>query len=534
MLRALIKPLGLFTLLWMLAIWVYAPVAGSHFTFDFVDWYFTYQQYGWKGLLTSFNDPSLHHVYHLFYFCAIQLLGFNAYAWVLLFTAMHAANASLMYYWLKGQFQDYGVLPAQQAALFSSLLFLLSPYQTETVAWGATIHYLLVMAEVWIILLLSKQADSVGRRATTLAVFALGMFTHEIIIVLPAVLLGFSLLGVSGYKSVGRVVKQLVLPMAAIVALYFLLNRLFLGQWVAHYGAETHLRFSLQDMTLALQRYAAKYLLFAGMLPDNIRQILYQPQWMIFVTPLALLFFGIVYFMIPSAKSSRTLWLAFAGASIVFLFPVLNLYFPFWIPIQGDRLGYLASPFLYALLFLVVWILAKRWTVIVMSLLLIISLFGLMQRTTSWQSASALMYKLEENFVSDTSKHTYILNLPDNLNGAYMYRNLGASKFAQAYRMRHGVNMNHHITEVLGYNLQSAHDSVRVQVVDSITLKVEFTRYGSWFWRNCQGAENYENDLLKVEIDEYGLSYLVQFKKKSPTDRFLYQAADRWIQVNDF
>ena len=100
--------------------------------------------------------------------------------------------------------------------------------------------------------------------------------------------------------------------------------------------------------------------------------------------------------------------------------------------------------------------------------------------------------QLENNFPIDTTKHYYILNLPDNYQGAYMFRCLGDSKFASTLKLKTQVDRTSQITEVLSYNLLQPFDSVKVSIVDSLKLKVELSNAGSWWWRYTVGANDPE------------------------------------------
>ena len=169
-----------------------------------------------------------------------------------------------------------------------------------------------------------------------------------------------------------------------------------------------------------------------------------------------------------------------------------------------------------------------------LGIFLFFEVYALHQNTNSWKQASILMKELEENFPADTSKHYYLLNLPDNYNGAYMFRCLGESKFAQTLRMRTSIDRTSQITEVLSYNLTQPEDSVIITVMDSTKLKIELSNSESWWWRYTVGATDYEDENVKVNLGSTGKSYSVEFKNKTDKDVFLYQVGNYWRIVQKF
>lgn len=532
----------LFVTYLILTLLLYRHTARARFVYDFIDWYFTYQQMGAEGLLHSFNDPSLHHVYHLFFYGCVKLFDKHPWAWQVVFCAIHALNATLLFrfleIWLrKGRFEHkLGV------AFFASVLFLISPYQTEVVVWGATIHYLLIVTIILLQLniLIGAFLISNTLRATLSAIlFATGLFTHEIIMVLPAVFLLFIIYSPKGvFNGISRLSLSVryVLPQVVIVLIYFLLNRLLLGKWIGHYGAAAHLKFNFYQQVAQLLKYMLKYVVLAPFLPNSYGNKLYGwTESSLMIWSLVVIFLAVAMGIHFKRNSNKWVfgWVLLIAA-IVMLFPVLNLYFPTWVNIQADRLGYVASTFIYSFICCLLYFVFNNKGQFILLFYGFVSVMCLRVNTQNWYCASTLQQQLEKDFPANPNAHYYILNLPDNFNGAYMFRSLGKSKLAASLKMKTNKNRSEDITEVYGYNLNTVSDSVIVNVVDSITLNVELSHWGNWFWKDCAGADNYENEELVTTLDEYKHSYKVTFKRKSANDIYLYQAGKRWQRVKGF
>lgn len=516
---------------------LYSNTLYSKFVFDFVDWFFTYQRQGWHGLIHSFNDPSLHHVYHLFFFSAVKLFGTNNFAWYILFCGLHTLNSFLLFIVLKLWLSENQVPRFFEISVFTALLFLVSPYQTEVVVWGATIHYLLVVCFALLVLHLTFLFVQTGNRKYLYGsyfLFFTGLFTHEIIMVLPAI--AFIMLWIAYPQKRFNLLPKTVLPQLMLIAFYFLLNKIVLGKWVAHYGAQTHLHFDWWQLQTAFAQYLCKYLLLTQFLSDASKNYLYTTienhhYRVLFICVFAVLLFAVAWYQ---KNVGAKLLLALFAISFIALFPVLNLYFPSWINIQADRLGYFGSMFLYSFLAVLVITAFRKFGFVLLSVFLCMEIYALHQNTNSWKQAGTIMEQLENNFPTDTTKHYYLLNLPDNYQGAYMFRCLGDSKFASTLKLKTQVDRTSQITEVLSYNLLQPTDLVKVTIVDSLKLKVELSNAGSWWWRYTVGANDYEDENVNVDIDDGGHFYTVSFKKKKEEDVFLYQAGGEWREVKSF
>ena len=80
----------------------------------------------------------------------------------------------------------------------------------------------------------------------------------------------------------------------------------------------------------------------------------------------------------------------------------------------------------------------------------------------------------------------------------------------------------------LMYNLHTKDDGVKVEQTGPGQLKVEFTQWGNWWWRNGIGASNYENEIFKVTNN--GHHYLLDLKVPHEDFTFIYQVGSKWYE----
>ncbi len=531
-----LKGLGLFLLFFGITFILYLPTVHSKFVFDFVDLYFDYQKGGF-GDLFSRHGISSNLVSRAIIYSLISIVGLNDWIWFTISMAVHSLNALLFYLVAIKLLTNVKHTQAILVAFVTALLFLVLPYHTEVLVWGGAFNYLLVSLFVLLhsnfMMWFLKNNDL---RSAMLAIisFSLAVFSHEWgLFLLPAdlILLVFYF-GSNQTKTSARSFVFL-LVMLIITVVYFY-NQFLHGQIIGHYGAETHLRLNPASLLQALFKYILKLLLFQELFPYSIQNAVYisfekKSVLILLLGCFVLLLLTGIWLCL---KNKQKAGLLFTGLLLfaIFLFPVLNLYFPYWTQIQGDRYCYLPSAFFYLSVLSLLFQKHKSMAILFCWFFIFSSLYFLHKKNENWDNAGHLASRLMQDFPKDSTKNFYLLNVPDNFNGAYMFRNLGKSCFAQTMRMRTGKDRNYQITDVQSYNLLSPYDSVIVSVLDSNTLHVELGSTGSWWWR----GQHLNNDFMSVSEDANGHSYNVMFKKKGNNDEFLYQTGPEWRRVINF
>jgi hypothetical protein len=539
------ESLFIFFAFWLITLAFYFKTRGAGFVTDEIGWLQSYKEIGWRGIFNAFNDKSLHYVYHLFGYALWKLFGLNGFGWMMAFVALHAAVATASYKVFKEIFSFTEVPSSSLAAFAGSLLFVVSPYQTEPMVWYACIHYLvcsffLFLAFRFLLIYLRE------KRKRFIAAFYLcffpALFTLEISFTFPVILFLFFLFGPERiFRNAGRIapVKIFVLPSLGLLICYLLLSSILRGSMVGHYGAAQHLNFNIPLITGNFAKYISKIFFLTQFASFDKRHALYSIfekekfGWLLFFL-LTLSAIAYVIFHGRMNAKFRLLFLLF-GFFLIALLPILNLYFSYIVNVEGDRFTYFASAFAYQLLAVTAFVLFRKWGWVVISAFLFFQIKFLLVNTESWSHSGLIQASLIEKFKWYDAKKIYLLNIPDNFRGTYMYRSFPPDNyFARTLALRDGKNIEERTSEVLEYNMDSISDSVRVEKISNTELKVSFAQPGNWWWRNGIGADHVIADHFEVKPDEGSYSYSLVFKDKLPGSVYLYQCAGNWREVKDF
>ncbi len=536
-----LKNLLLFLFFFTVTSILYISTIHSKFVFDFIDLVFDFQKRGWGDLGSLISGLSPYLVSKGVIFIALKIWGFNAYAWYVFSCLLHALNALLLFLFIERIFIHFDYQQPTIAAGLAAALFLVSPFHTEAVVWGGALNYLIVSVFVLlhfhVVFEFIKSGSKLHLAIAGLTLFA-AMFSHEWgLFLLPADFLLLFFLVDDFKKMLSSKYLLLVILLLTGIAYYFF-NQWLRGSLVGHYGAETHLNFKLQEIIPAFCKYLLKILLLFTLFPVRIQDKVYAIiQQVSVIHSLSLVFLLIAIaclVLIWKNKKKFGAMVFFFALFCVFVMPVLNLYFPYWINIHADRYCYLPSAFIYASCVAILFRSNSFLKFVLPSVGFVLSVWFLYSVNSSWSEAEKLTRQLERNFKWWDAKRVYILNLPDNFRGAYMYRNLRPSAFEGNFIKYNYLIPKTEIIEVLNYNLGECSDSVVVEKTNDAQLKVTLSKPGIWWWYKTLGAIDYETDKVKVDVDDSGHFYVVDFKQMQAGDVFLYQANGEWREVLNF
>ena len=494
------------------------------------------------GILDSFGFPALQPVLNAFLFIFYKAWGLNPLPWYLVFTSLHALNGFLAYRFGAALLETYSARAPRLIAFLGALFFLLSPYQSEVVTWRVCFNFLLssflVLSVLWLALAWAKQ----GRRRQLWAahsLFALALFTFELALAVPLACLALLLLFPPTQRSSGGLARQLQwlsIPQFSMLIAYFVLNRLILGAWVGHYGPAVHLKFRLGEILANYYRFGFKFLAFNRYWPhpwkEGLSGWLQEPA---LLYPLAL--FTVLGLLFALARFSR--WRGEGKASLLFLLlfifalaPAINLYFNYLLYIENDRYGYLASAFFFLGLSSLLSLL-PRWLYLSLSIgFIILSTLFLWRTNQYWKQSTALYYRLMDSFDWYDAPAVYLLNLPDNYQGAVLFRDFSGQgeAFRDALKYIKGKPYEGAIYEVAQYNLATPTDGVSVRRDSALHYTVEFNQWGNWWWRRGIGmGPGYDADTYSVESK--GHFYHLTLDSIQPGAVLLYQDKGEWREV---
>ncbi|MBK9336274.1 MAG: hypothetical protein IPM98_06680 [Lewinellaceae bacterium] len=530
--------LGLFFVL--LALVVYWPTRHAGFVMDWLGWQYAYDRGGWAGVPGSFGYPGLHPVLHLGNYTLYWLFGANSPVWYGVFAVLHGLNA-----WLLARLALR--LPLQVSApqrLFigaaSGLLFLLSPYAAEVVVWRVCLHYLLAL--LFALLAMHRTLDYLsqpGKRTwwQIQVLVLLALFTFEWSLVIPVLLLALVLVWFFAEKTRPplSLPGRLFAPQVGLWALYFLLNKIKIGDWVGHYGADTHLNIQPKYMMANMLRYVVKQFAFVRNWEHNAKMPLLENLEFgsaFWIGAGLVLLAAAAWLLFFRRLNTRLQW---AGAAFAWFFvallPVSNLYFYALQYSENDRYGYFASGFGWLGLLLLLSFLPKiLYRIIVVGLIAVSSWF-LLDINRCWAESEKICAGLVNDFRWYDRDEVIILASPDNYLGVFMFRIIGQiNGFNEALELRRGKPFEGKMWEAVQFNVVFPSYAVTAEK-DSTGLlyKVGFKQDGNWWWRNGIGATNYENDRYTFTMQQWHVEVLL--KEKRPNTAIIYPVGDKWIEV---
>ncbi len=524
------------------ALAVYWPTRHAGFVTDWLGWQYAYDRDGWAGVPLSFGYPGLHPVLHLANYTLYWLFGANSPVWYGVFAAIHGLNAWLLFRLALRLPLQVSVPQSLFIAGAASGLFLLSPYAAEAVVWRVCLHYLLAM--FFALQAMHHTLDYLSRPNATswwkIQVFVLlALFAFEWSLVIPVLLLVLVVVWYFSRKStvsLPALAGRLIAPQAALWTVYFLLNKFVIGDWVGHYGADTHLKITPQPMMANLLRYTVKQFGFGRHWDHFVKTQVFDglaAGWTFWLGTGIIVAGALLWLAFFRRLPARLQWSGAAFAwFFVALLPVSNLFFCYLMYSENDRYGYFATGFGWLGLALMLSFLPKILSRLVTIGLLGLSLYLLLGMNNRWAVSEQLYDDLVNRFDWYDRDEVIILGSPDNYHGVYMFRIIGKdSGFNEALELRRKKPFKGVIWEPVQFNMTAPADGIRVEADSSgLLYKVSFLQDGNWWWHSGIGATDYENDRYVFRVKPWFVE--VELKEKRSGTALIYPVDGHWVEVN--
>ena len=533
-LRKLIAPIAI-----LLSLGLYYKSSNYGLVTDYMGWLNKYRAGSWSDIIHCFNYPGLHQFFHLVNYSIYKITLGNTFGLYVIFAVTHGLVGYGVYRSLR-KFSEW--LQWQEGSLvafFAAVLFLVSPFQIEAVTWKACYHYLMVTglgSLSWIYLIRFLESGGNKNLAIHLLLFILALFTLEIALVIPGVF-GISYLIKSYVDSDKRIlVKGLYLSgiHALLLVGYFILTKCVVGDFVGHYGAEKHMVFTPSLIFGGAAKYLTKYTFFSHYFPFEIRYSIYDSlnslKWSV-MTLIPFLF--LLGYSVLKAKNNKS-WLGVGfgiSAFLIGVLPVLNLYFMNIHPYENDRYGYYASQFLYfgVISLIFIWIKKYKYSV---SILLIIAALILNRKTMKdVEVAGDVIQGLVDDFRWYETDHIVVTGLPENMNGAYMFRDFSEAGVAlkECLDWQGRKTYEGDVKVLSNYNIKNRKPHLTAKLIGKDTLEVWDIMPGSWFWRKGVGMNSFHKNGVKVEMKDS--HFIATFDDPHPEVIYITPEGDKWREV---
>jgi hypothetical protein len=400
---------------------------------------------------------------------------------------IHVLNAILVMQILKYLMMLSCVEKANRLApATAALIFLILPCHTESVSWisgrGDVVATFFVSSSILCYLMAYKEKvqEFVG---LSLAFFTLGLFSKENCIAIPILIIVVNLGIAFCNKNFCKDDRRLeLLPLSTIayfliiLIIYLAVRKLVVGEFIGGYGFSAHASFDVDKITFYAGRKLTK--LFV---PLDIIVWLDVPRYGILLRLLgsiaaalsvgAIMAYAAVGVRPGKNRSTERLLRTFSNNAHILIITFCCMMACFLGTLnlgialdstEADRHVYLASVFGAMMLAVIMAALLRRtrkaWIVLIV---IIIGYVGsLLTINSNWRTAgeiSTRVFKVLRDEISATP--VIITNLPDNLHGAYIWRN----GLVSALRLLgEKTASNPHVVVASWQNLVSPHDKTFV------------------------------------------------------------------------
>ena len=520
----------------------YYPSRNYGIVTDFLSWLYRYKAGSFGDILHCFEYPGLHQFFHLINYSVFKIVGTSHFGWYFFLALLHGVNGYCVLRFFQDLLHTYA--PERRlkyAPFFISILFVLYPFNLEAVVWKACLHYLII---TFLILIMMRSLIQYCRTGSTQSafiinlLFVLALFTLELSFAIPILTVTFLIFDhYSDFKTLPLKKKllQIVIPQFVLFGLYFALTKLAIGDYIGHYGADSHLVFTPEIILGNSWRYFFKNLGFVHFFPFPRKELVYstiisKPLVHWGLSFMAIIVLALIIWKWKSISNTIKLSALSLGSFFIVLAPVINLFFMWLLGYENDRYGYLSSLFfIAAVVFLISSIKNKIIRYGLLGLYTLVVLWGFAKMMSYAKITGEIQHRLLSSF--DFENHEgdlYILAAPDNFRGMYLFRDYTNDALAlkEALDFFQDKTVKANVIDVAQYNHHYLPDSIKVDFIDSTTLHVGFEQYNNWFWRNGIGLSDYETDDFKVE-KKPGF-YRFTMKEPKPDQLFIYPQAGYW------
>ena len=386
---------------------IYVPLLGNGFLSD--DYDSLYRIYIQKRILyKEFLRPMIDISFYFNYLIS----GLSAWSYYLFNITVHIINALLVFRLASG----YALFSKKDQWLFafwSGLLFLIYPFHNESIAWLS--GRLSSMACLFALISLILVNERNGKMASVLSAlfYILGLLCYESIIFLPVIILIIQWLK-------GRSVKNLLIQSGCwllVIFLYLFIRFSLSGEITGDYGSRLSDNHFLQKLLNAGKVFGRLFL------PGS------EHQGLLIALTIVICFFTVLItgFILKNKNLNRvykTKWIA------LMIFGLISLLIPIAFGIstrtsESDRLLYFPSCFLCMLLTSVILQIFRNTAVRLLwfSGISIYFLCFLEINNMRWVKASGAAESILEAVRNRGTKNVILINVPDELEGAFVFRN---------------------------------------------------------------------------------------------------------------
>lgn len=505
------------------------------FVDDYIGFEANYDKCGLLHYYSCSGSTNLRFFQHVFTFGIYKVFGSENIAWYFVYCTLHAIAACLSFVVIDKLLTLFEQKKSKEIAFFSALLFLISPYQTEVVVWRVCIQYIVVhicMMSSIILLLKQQKHYFFASLIVGVVLFIIALFSIEQAIMIPFVLLVIVIILRLAKKQNfnQKLFSPLFIMQLIVIAGFFLLSKIFYHKWIMHYGSQVFTHFISIDTFSRFVKYFLKYILLIRHWNFNTADDFYIDisKPIIFFSLVLLVVLFCIFSLIKIRKGNTTfaVFLLLMSLYAISLFPVLQLYYSTLLFVEGDRLGYISSAFIFAISIFLIYQLPKNIARFVLFFLVIMNSYFLIQTNLNWRTSQQILESYNNSYQFKARK-VFVLATPENYKGIYLIRTKAGLAEILKYRSDKIINQN--FVDVVHFNQCSFDDGIKVEKENDSTFIIGFTKTGNWFWRDALGASDYSNQDFKYRSAEWNSK--VTLRNFDPSqDIIIYPDSSKWKQ----
>lgn len=512
------QPIYLLLIYWVILSLIYFKAHPIVLTDDAFQFFVEYEKMGWGGFYQNYGFTSLYYVTHFANIVLYHIFKLNTEAWLLFFTFLHAVSSILLFQFVKTFAQQHQLKQAFYIGLFSSLWFLISPYQTEIICWVATLHYNLSMISfLGMSLFMMRHRENLSPYHTPLSLaYVFILLIMEVPLVFP--FCWFLILEGFHFNPLTSKHKKLWFSFLFLIGLYFMSTKLIKGSFIPHY-AEQHLsNHNVYQYALNYCRYVWKYLFLGHFIPERTRIYLYFEKWwvlwLLYGSAVGMLLVWRKKIPIPFVLKSILL-------SFMMLMPMINMFFMVERLNENSRLGYFFSFFIFTTAITLILLFPKVIRNIILFCVLVINFACTLKQAEDGAVAGKIYQSAIRNFPDLKTSKNYLLNLPNHYRGYYMFR--------EVWRLESALKFFKHRTysfiELNSINLLDANQKIYCNFETDTTIHLSHDGYGIYFMQSNYGATSRSKPWYDLQVDEWSIHETIQIKqyKKSETSFLIFE-----------
>jgi len=418
-------------------------------------------------------------------------------------------------------------------SLFSGFAFLILPSHTESVTWisGRTdIIATFFCLSSFLTYLFYKQYSKISYLLISILLSLCALFSKESVIIYPFVILSYEIYSyVTEEDKNHKLVRILHLPSiyCIILVLYLLVRYASIGTIIGGYSNRMHLNFDLSQMYKNLVSYSART--FFPYMPKEIFAVLIIIGMALL--PIVILIVFRYESRFPSGKEDNEIpkMLFFLMiASVISMLPVINLGIS-QIDTQGERFIYLPSVFSSIFTIFLFDLIINNRKYFIISFVCLSLFFGisLYRSNENWREAGEISESIL-NSLNNVAKadRLYIVNLPDNINGAYIYRN----GIIEAIHLFGNANQFKDIIVVSYNNIYEIDDAVKVTRTSNMYTVQLLNPKTSFISANVPIEKTFITEYYEI-VNFTNNGYVLRFKKFRNCDKLTFYSAGRIITL---